>query len=67
MRDRLGGVRFFLSAVLEVSLTRSLNFFAIFEGVPFQGTRDALTDAFAAPLAASDPGTYFRAGITFKR
>jgi hypothetical protein len=66
VRDRVAGTRFLLSAVLEVVVHQHANIFAIFEGAPFQGNRLSFTDPFASYMWDSDPGVYFRLGVSFK-
>ena len=49
-----------------MAITRHFGLFAIFEGAPFQPDRYAFTDPFAAVMPESDPGTYFRVGVSIK-
>ncbi len=65
-RERFTGARFFLSAVLEVPITRNVGIFAIVEGAPGQDQRPAFTNAFFMLMPESDPRFYGRAGISFK-
>lgn len=66
MRERFSGARFFLSTILEVPVSRRVGLFAIVEGAPGQGNRQAFTDRFVDLMLDSDPGVYFRMGATFK-
>ncbi len=66
MRERFGGARFLLSAILEVPVSRRIGLFALFEGAPGQGNRQAFTDRFVELMPESDPAVYFRVGASFK-
>jgi hypothetical protein len=66
LRERFDGLRFMLSAIIEVSVHRHVNIFGIFEGAPFQGNRRAYSDPFASLMPETDPGVYGRAGVSFK-
>ncbi|MCB9557735.1 MAG: PEGA domain-containing protein [Deltaproteobacteria bacterium] len=65
VRERFAGLRFFLAAIVEVTLTQRLNLFAILEGTPI-GERRAFTDAFAGYMPKNDPNVYGRIGLTLK-
>jgi hypothetical protein len=66
LRDRFTGLRFLLSALVEVPLRPWINIFGLLEGAPFQGNRRAYSDPFAGLMPSSDPAIYGRAGVTFK-
>ncbi len=66
VRDRDGGSRFFLSAILEVPILEQLNVFGLIEGTPFQGDRNAYTDRFAGIMPEGDPNFYGRVGVSYK-
>lgn len=66
MRNRMGGVRLFISAILEVPISSRANVFGILEGIPFQGERRAYTDRFATIMPDDDSGIYGRIGFSFK-
>jgi hypothetical protein len=66
MRDRFGGARFLLSAILEVPVHKRISLFLLFEGAPAQGNRRAYTDDFADIMPEGDPAVYGRIGGTFK-
>jgi hypothetical protein len=66
VRDRAGGTRFILSAILEVPVHRRVSLFGLLEGAPFQANRLSYSDAYASYMPDSDWGLYFRIGATFK-
>ena len=64
-RERISGVRLFMSAIVEVPVHQRINLFGILEGAP--GTsRWAFRDAFAAVMPENDASIYGRVGVTFK-
>jgi hypothetical protein len=66
LRERFGGTRFLLSAILEVPVARRINLFLLLDGAPFQGNRLSYTDRFAEIMPEGDPGFYVRLGASFK-
>jgi len=64
--DRFTAARFLLQAALEISLTRNLNLWMLFEGAP--GTeRQSFTRRYnVLMLQDKDYSVYGRAGVTFK-
>lgn len=66
MRERFGGARFLLSAILEIPIHRRFNLLFVLEGAPGQGNRRAYTDPFAQIMPDEDPAIYGRVGGTFK-
>lgn len=65
-RDRFTGLRFIISAAIEVDIHERINVHGIIEGAPFQGNRRAFYDAYASVMPETDPGVYGRVGGTFK-
>ena len=65
-RQRFVTTRFFLQGSVEVAFTKYLSGWALIEGAPFQGQRQAFTDKFSHGFPTNDFPFYGRAGITGK-
>jgi hypothetical protein len=65
-RQRFVTVRFMLQGSVEINVMRNLSVYALLEGAPGQGQRQAFTGKFNTNFPTNDFPIYGRAGIVIK-